>query len=111
MMYCPREPFTTTAELFNPTYENVQGVNKKKYKSSGILQCLFKTYGGTEVNINNVYGVIDTATIETWFRPDITSASLLKIGNKSYEVVGEPEDINQRHKYIKMKVRGKKGGA
>ena len=55
---------------------------------------------------NNVYGVIDTATIETWFRPDITSASLLKIGNKSYKVIGEPEDINQRHKYIKMKVRG-----
>ena len=39
-MYRPKEPFTTTAELFNPTYENVQGVNKKKYKSSGILQCL-----------------------------------------------------------------------
>ena len=110
-MYRPREPFTTPVLLFNPTYETVLGVTKKVYPEKGeLIFCSFKTYGGTESAVNDQLAVIDTANIETWYRPDITSASMIKLGAKEYEVMGEPEDIEQRHQFLKFKVRGVQSG-
>lgn len=110
-MYKPDLPYDTAVELFNPTYETVKGVTKKVYPSTGeVINCKFKTYGGTETNANGVLTVVDTANIETWYRPDITSASQIRLGSKVYEVMGEPEDIEQRHQFLKFKVRGVNGG-
>lgn len=110
-MYRPSEPFTTPVELFNPTYETVLGVTTKKYPEKGeLIFCSFKTYGGTESSVNDQLTVVDTANIETWYRPDITSASMIKLGAREYEVMGVPEDIEQRHQFLKFKVRGVQGG-
>ena len=112
MSYRPSEPFSTPVELFNPTYVTIKGVPKKVYPETGeVINCSFKTYGGTESTTNDILTVIDTAKIETWYRPDITSASQIRLGAKVYEVIGEPEDIEQRHQFLKFKVRGVKGGA
>lgn len=111
MSYRPSEPYCTPVEIFNPTYETVKGVTKKVYPETGeLIFCSFKTYGGTETTINDQLSVIDTANVETWYRPDITSASQIRLGAKTYEVIGEPEDIEQRHQFLKFKVRGVKGG-
>ena len=110
-MYRPSEPFTTPVELFNPTYKTVKGVPVKGYPEKGeLIFCSFKTYGGTESSVNDQLTVVDTANIETWYRPDITSASMIKLGAKEYEVMGVPEDIEQRHQFLKFKVRGVQGG-
>lgn len=110
-MYRPSEPFTTPVKLFNPTYETVKGVPVKTHPAEGeLIFCSFKTYGGTESSVNDQLTVVDTANIETWYRPDITSASMIKLGAKEYEVMGEPEDIEQRHQFLKFKVRGVQGG-
>lgn len=110
-MYRPKEPFVVKAELYNPTTTTVMGVVRKTYVKTDDINISFKTYGGTENISNDVLTVIDTANVETWYRPDITSASQIKIGAKTYEVIGEPEDIDMRHQFIKFKVRGVKGGA
>ena len=111
MSYRPSEPFSTPVLLLNPTYSTVKGVTKPVYPESGeVIWCSFKTYGGTESTTNDVLAVIDTANIETWYRPDITAASRIKLGSKTYEVMGEPEDIEQRHQFSKFKVRGVRGG-
>lgn len=111
MSYRPTEPFITPAELLTPTYSTVKGVTVKQYPESGeVIMCSFKTYGGTETTVNDVLTVVDTANVETWYRPDITSDSLIRLGAKEYEVMGEPEDIEQRHQFLKFKVRGVKGG-
>lgn len=110
-MYNPDLPYNTAVELFNPTYETVKGVLKKTYPDTGeAINCKFKTYGGTETTVNGVLTVVDTASVETWYRPDITSASQFRLGSKVYEVMGEPEDIEQRHQILKFKVRGVTGG-
>lgn len=110
-MYRPSEAFATPVMLFNPTYKTVLGVTVKEYPEKGeLIFCSFKTYGGTESNVNDQLTVVDTANIETWYRPDITSASMIKLGAKEYEVIGEPEDIEQRHQFLKFKVRGVQGG-
>lgn len=107
----PDLPYDTPVELFNPTYETVKGVSKKVYPEKGeLIFCKFKTYGGTETTVNGQLTVVDTANVETWYRPDIISASQLRLGAKVYEVMGEPEDIEQRHQFLKFKVRGVKGG-
>ena len=110
-MFKPDLPYDTPVKVFNPTYETVKGVTKKVYPEKGeLVFCKFKTYGGTETTINGVLTVVDTANVETWYRPDITSASQIRLGSKVYEVMGEPEDIEQRHQILKFKVRGVKGG-
>ena len=112
MSYRPKEPYCTPLELFNPTYETVKGVPKKIYPERGeVIFCSFKTYGGTETTVNDQLVVVDTANVETWYRPDITSSSRLKLGSDVYEVMGKPEDIEQRHQFLKFKVRAVKGGA
>ena len=111
MSYRPSEPYCTPVELLNPTYETVKGVTKKVYPEKGeLINCSFKTYGGTETTTNDQLTVVDTANVETWYRPDITSASQIRLGGKKYEVMGEPEDVEQRHQILKFKVRGVKGG-
>lgn len=109
-MYRPSEPFNTSAILYNPTTTVEKGVTVKEYAEVGTINCLAKTYGGTESTVNDVYSVIDTVNIETWYREDITSESRLEIENKMYEVIGVPEDISFRHQFLKFKVRGVQGG-
>lgn len=110
-MLKPDLPYDTPVKLFNPTYTDVRGVSKKIYEGEGeVIHCKFKTYGGTETTVNGVLAVVDTANVETFYRPDITSASMIKLGDKEYEVMGVPEDIEQRHIILKFKVRGVRGG-
>lgn len=112
MSYRPSEPFTTPVTLLNVAEtKTVRGVDVPVYPEQGeTIFCSFKTYGGTETTINGVISVIHTANIETWYRPDITSSSRIRLGTQLYEVMGEPEDIEQRHQFLKCKVRGVKSG-
>lgn len=113
MSYRPSEPFITPIELINPTgTQTIKGVDKKIYPDSGeVICCSFKTYGGTETTVNGVLTVVDTANVETWYRPDITTGSRIKYAGKLYEVMSPPEDIEQRHQFLKFKVRSVRGGS
>ena len=110
----PAFRYATPIELLIPTYQTIKGVRKLIYPDDGIrLDCSFKTYGGTERNENDVYSVIDTANVETWYRPDITSNCRIKVisTGATYEIRGEPENINMRNQFCKFKVQRVKGGA
>lgn len=114
-MYRPQKPFNVAFMLLNPTYEKVQGRVIAKYPEEGeIIYCSFLTFGGTESEVNGVLSIKDTANIETWYRPDIRNDSHLKRldDNKVFEIMGEPEDIEYRHQFLKFKVerlRGSRG--
>lgn len=115
-MYKPLSPFSVALMLLVPTNSNVMGVSKKTFPdvSDGILFFgSFKTYGGTEHEVNGLLSVEDTATVETWYRPDITSGCRVAIAgtNAVYEIVGEPENIEMRNQFLKFKVSRVKGGA
>lgn len=114
--YRPPKPFDTPLLLFvvtGTTYE--KGVQVKTYAENGILfYGSFATYGGTERNVNGVYSVEDTAAVETWYRPEFTASARVALANnqeKLYEIVGEPEDIEQRHQFCKMRLTRVQGGA
>ena len=117
MAYKPNIPYTVPAYLLIPTEEIIKGVQVKTYPKPNegeLIFCSFKTYGGTEQNVNGVRSVIDTATIETWYRPDIKAKCRLCLADnltKFYEVEGEPENINRRNQWLLFKVKAVAGGA
>jgi len=73
---------------------------------------VLKTYGGTEKIINGVLVIEDTATIETWYRPDIKANCQIALDKDTvYDILGEPENINKRNQILKFKVKRHVGGA
>ena len=109
--YRPSLPFTFPVRLLGPTKKSINGVLKKDYIQIAIINVSFKTFGGTETEKNGTYNIIDTAQIETWYRPDIKSDCIIEtMDEKKYEMLGEPENINMRNQFIKFKVQRVKGG-
>lgn len=112
--FVPSLPYTVPVELFVPTYTSSKGVQKKTFPKTGErLNCSMKTYGGTETTENGVYTVLDTAQVETWYRPDIKADCRIKVLSTGsvYEVIGRPENIDMRNQFIRFKVRAVEGGA
>lgn len=94
--------------------EYIDGVAFKTHDPDGMIRfCNFSTYGGTEREVNGVYVVEDTAQVITWFEPDITSADRIRLleSGAEYEIIGEPENIEQRRQEMQFRVRRVKGGA
>ena len=90
-----------------PTTKNVNGKVAYGYPDTGdIINAAYTTFGGTESIVNGVYSVIDTGTVETWYRPDITSTTRLKREDgRIYDVEGDPENIEMRNQFLKIKVK------
>jgi head-tail adaptor len=110
----PAFPYSTPIELLIPSYTKKKGVPVKSFPDIGIrLNCSFKTYGGTETTANDLYTVIDTAIVETWYRPDIKPDCRIKLlpSGEVYDIIGKPENVNKRNQFLKFKVRAVEGGA
>lgn len=110
----PAYPYSTACELLIPTYSATKGVPVKTFPETGIqIFCSWKTYGGTETTNNDVFTVVDTAKVETWYRPDIKSDCRLKVLQTGdvYEIIGKPENIDMRNQFLQFKVQAVEGGA
>mgnify|MGYP004448403943 FL=1 len=110
-MYRVKENFPTPVLVLVPAYTKTNGVTKKTLPDDGeLIFCKFKSYGGTETNINGVYSIVDTASVETWYNPKIKSDCAIKLENGAiYEIINEPENVEMRNKIMKFKVRRVKG--
>lgn len=110
--YKPATPFNVPFKILIPDKKTVKGTTVKIFK---VLEeqyfCSFKTFGGTEKVANNIIITEDTAVIETWYTPLITASCNIIIHNKTYEIMGTPENINMQNQYMKFKVRCINGGA
>lgn len=117
---------TTPFYLLRGSYENHNGINKRVFTvdktgdEPNVRFCNFSTYGGSEYENNGVYTVDDTANVIAWFDPAITSADAIQLCEQTevigvsggiYEILGEPENIEQRNQELSFKVRRYKGGA
>lgn len=111
-MYRPKgaNDMTTPIRLLKPIYKTVSGQSKKAYppiEKGEIIYCNWSSYGGTESVTNGVLTVIDTAQVLTWFRDDIKSDCriVLLSDNSVYEILGKPENIEQKNFYCQFKVK------
>lgn len=106
----PSAPFNVAMKILVPTETVVTGTTKKTFtdpESSAMFFGSFRTFGGTENVRNGVYTLIDTAVINTWYRPDIKANCRIYVceTEQTYEIISDPEDIDMRHQYLQFKVR------
>lgn len=108
----PHTPYNVPVQLLIPTSNTVKGVMKKVYLETGeTIFCNVRTFGGSERVVNDALVLENTATVETWYRPDIKADCRLLINGVPYEIMGEPENINMRNQYLIIKAKAVKGGA
>ncbi len=115
-MYRPRKKFDTPLLLYLVTgTKSALGVERNIYSDKGVLfYGSFATYGGTEREVNGVRSVEDTATVETWYNPEFAASARVALADapgELYEIVGNPENIERRNLYTRMKLTRVKGGA
>lgn len=109
-------PLSTPLVLLKPTYSEAYGVTKPTYPAmkDGIqIFGSFRTFGGTDREVNGLYSVEKTAYVETWYRSDIKADCRIGVPETGevYQILGAPEDIEMRHQYMKIRVIAVKGGA
>lgn len=110
--YEPNTPFNVPGIYYACTETMKKGVLTKTYATNGTpFYCSFRSFGGTERENNGVTFIEDTATIETWFDPNLTPACKIVIGGVNYEMLGTPENIAMRNKWLRFKIRSVRGGA
>lgn len=114
MAFKPSAPFNVAMRILKPNGQRVLGVLDKSFSTpsdSDLFYGSFRTFGGTERLSNEMYTVIDTATIDTWYRPDIKADCQIYICETGdiYDIVADPEDVEFRHQYMRIKVK-KAGG-
>lgn len=103
-------PFNVAMRLLTPTIATVKGVRTPTYpepKNGVLFYGSFRSFGGTESTENDVYIVLDTATIDTWFRPDIKADCRIYVCDTgaTYEIKGAPENIDMRNQYLQIRVQ------
>lgn len=109
--YKPSTPFNVPMTVLIPSYDESYGVEAKTFSEGRNFFGSFRTFGGTDTTVNGLYSVENTAVIETWYGSDIQSNCRIRVGSKDFEILGEPENIQMRNQYLKIKVKEVKGGA
>lgn len=106
----PHTPYNVAMRLLVPTSVMVKGVRKDVFsepEDSWLFYASFRTFGGTESFSNNVYTVISTATVETWFDPRIQSDCRIYIEEtgETYEIINQPENIDMRNQWLQFRIQ------
>lgn len=113
--FTPAFPFDVPMKLLIPTETIVKGVTKKVFPNPtdvvDIFWAGFRTFGGTETNVNDIYTIYNTAEIDTWYDPAFKADCRvydIETGF-TWDIISDPEDIGRRHQFCQFKVR-KVGG-
>ena len=112
--YKPAVPFSVAMKLLVPVTVQQLGVVKKTFskpEDSELFWGSFRTFGGIENTRDDVVTTINTAVIDTWYKPSIKADCMVYICDtgETYDIISDPEDINLRHQYMQFKVQ-KVGG-
>lgn len=116
-MFRPKEAdqMTTSVKLKKKVKTIVSGAPEITYidATDPVLSCNFKTYGGTESVNNGLITNVSTASIVTWYRPDIKSSDRIELlqDGSIWEIIGDPENIEMRNQILIFKVQKITGGA
>ena len=103
-------PFNVPMKLLVPITGSEYGVTKKVFslpEDSELFFGSFRTFGGTESVKDDIYTIVDTAIINTWYRPDIKADCQIYLCDtgQTYDIISDPEDIDFRHQYLQFKVQ------
>jgi len=112
-MYKPANirQFVTPAVYKTANTETINGHTQKTYSVVRTIKGEFKQKNTSELNANGVVIVEVKTTFTTWWSNNLKAQDILTINNIDYEIVGEPENVEQRSRYAVLTLRLIKGGA
>lgn len=87
------------------------GRTKKTVQTLANVRGKFKMKGTSEINANGLTVVNDKTTFITWYKADFASKDILTIGGVDYEIVGTPENTENRGRYSVLNLERISGGA
>ena len=114
--YKPKKHFRVAFKLLEPAYgDAVKGIRPRTYPDDSdiVLFGSLATYGGTDRTVNQLTVTADTAVVEMYYDPRVTADCILMAAKtgKRYSIQGQPEDIEGRGKYLRIRVEAMEGGA
>ena len=112
-MYKPANirEFVTPAVHKKATSQVVNGRTSKGYTEVGTIRGKFKQKGTAETNANGLTVVNEKTTFITWYKADIKATDILTIGGVDFEIVGSPENVEMRSRYMVLTLERISGGA
>lgn len=112
MGWSPDLPYSVPARLVTVQVTRTGGMAKKVRADGPEIWVSARTYGGTERTTDGVYGIEDTMVIETWYRPDITRDTAVRLldDGSVWEILSA-EDIGRQHRWLVLKCRRQSGEA
>lgn len=114
MAFKPSGPFNVAMRLLIPQESQTLGVTKKTFPAPADSPQIFasiRQFSGMERLTDGVVQPVNQITACTWYRPDIKADCklYLEFTGETYDIQGEPEDIEMRHKWLLVKIK-KAGG-
>lgn len=114
MLDLPKQ-MRTAIKLQKAVDKKVTGATDRSYedaKKDPVIRCNFKTKGGTQVIHNGKLIIINTATIQMRYRDDIEASDrfILLDDGSVWDVIGEPENVEQRNRLLIITVQRAGGG-
>lgn len=109
----PIREFVTQAVHKKATTETINGRTSKGYTEVGTVRGKFKQKGTAETNANGLTLINEKTTFTTWFKHNnpFASADILTIGGVDYEIMGKPENVEMRNRYVILTLEAVSGGA
>lgn len=87
------------------------GRTKKTVQTLANVRGKFKMKGTSEINANGLTVVNDKTTFITWYKADFASKDILTINGVDYEIIGTPENTENRGRYSVLNLERIGGGA
>lgn len=112
-MYTPAKirEFVTPAVHKKATSRVIDGRTSKDYTEVGTIRGKFKQKGTAETNSNGLTVINEKTTFITWYKADVTAADILTIGGVDFEIIGNPENVEMRSRYMVLTLERISGGA
>lgn len=113
-------PFSKVWQVHTAGWEDAEGgVSRKAFTPSPVpLKTSVKSFGGTETKVNDVVVVEDTLVVQSPYRGGLAAGDRLspwpqeeQTPSEFWEIIGPPEDIENRHRFLMFKIRKIEGGA
>lgn len=112
-MYKPANirEFITPAVHKKATSQMVNGRTVKAFAEVGTIRGKFKQKGTAETNANGLTIINEKTTFTTWFKADLIATDIITIGGVDFEIVGNPENVEMRSRYMVLTLERISGGA
>ena len=103
----------TPCHILKCEYVNNLGKISKTYTEiEKVVFIAFSDFQGTESQKDNVFSILETATICSPFIPDLKNGDCIKLleSGKVYEIKNSPENWNMQNAFLMFKVERLQGG-